>query len=76
MPLLGVFAQRGKDRPNQIGMSTVKIIRVEDDELSVAGLDALDNTPVLDVKAYFPIYDCKRDANSPKWVDRLLKDYF
>lgn len=76
MPLLGVFAQRGKDRPNQIGMSTVKIIRVEDDELTVAGLDALDNTPVLDVKAYFPIYDCKRDANSPKWVDRLLKDYF
>ena len=75
MPLVGIFSQRGKDRPNRIGMTSVEIISVEEDTLVVKGLDAIDGTPVLDIKPYYPAYD-KKDASVPVWVDRLLAHYF
>lgn len=75
MPLVGIFSQRGKDRPNQIGMTSVKIVSVDDDILTVSGLDAIDGTPVLDIKPYYPVYD-RRDASVPKWVDKLMENYF
>lgn len=75
MPLVGIFAQRGKDRPNQIGMTAVEILSVTEDTLTVKGLDAVDGTPVLDIKPYFPVYD-KRDAKVPEWVNRLMEHYF
>ena len=75
MPLVGIFSQRGKDRPNQIGMTSVEIISVEEDTLVVKGLDAIDSTPVLDIKPYYPAYD-KKDASVPEWVDRLMAHYF
>ena len=75
MPLVGIFAQRGKDRPNQIGMTAVEVLSVSDDALVVRGLDAIDGTPVLDIKPYYPMYD-RRDARVPEWVDRLMDGYF
>lgn len=75
MPLVGIFSQRGKDRPNQIGMTSVKIVSVDNDILTVSGLDAIDGTPVLDIKPYYPVYD-RRDAAVPEWVDRLMEHYF
>ena len=75
MPLVGIFSQRGKDRPNKIGMTAVEIVSVSDSELVVKGLDAVDGTPVLDIKPYYPVYD-KKDATVPEWTDRLMKDYF
>ena len=75
MPLVCIFAQRGKDRPNQIGMTSVEIVSVSEDTLVVKGLDAIDGTPVLDIKPYYPTYD-KRDASVPEWVDRLMEHYF
>ena len=75
MPLVGIFAQRGKDRPNQIGMTSVGIISVSDNELVVKGFDAVDGTPVLDIKPYYPVYD-KKEANVPQWVDKLMEHYF
>ena len=75
MPLIGIFSQRGKDRPNQIGMTSVEIVSVSDDTLVVKGLDAVDGTPVLDIKPYYPVYD-RKDASVPEWVDRLMKHYF
>ena len=51
MPLVGIFAQRGKDRPNQIGMTSVKIVEVTEKTLTVKGLDAMDGTAVLGVSA-------------------------
>ncbi|MDO5561000.1 MAG: tRNA (N6-threonylcarbamoyladenosine(37)-N6)-methyltransferase TrmO [Oscillospiraceae bacterium] len=75
MPLTGIFAQRGKDRPNHIGITCVEIVSVTDKELTVRGLDAVDMTPVLDIKPYFPDYD-KRDASVPEWVTRLMQNYF
>ena len=75
MPLVGIFSQRGKDRPNRIGMTSVQIVNVEDTQLTVRGLDAIDGTAVLDIKPYYPVYD-KKDAIVPEWVDRLMEHYF
>ena len=75
MPLVGIFSQRGKDRPNGIGMTSVEIVSVEENVLVVKGLDAVDGTPVLDIKPYYPAYD-KKDASVPEWVDRLMAHYF
>ena len=75
MPRVGIFSQRGKDRPNRIGMTSVQIVNVEDTQLNVKGLDAIDGTVVLDIKPYYPVYD-KKDAIVPEWVDRLMEHYF
>ena len=75
MPLAGIFSQRGKDRPNKIGMTSVEIVSVNDSTLTVKGLDAIDGTAVLDIKPYYPAYD-KRDASVPEWVERLMEHYF
>lgn len=75
MPLVGIFAQRGKDRPNRIGMTSVPILAVDEQSLTVKGLDAIDGTAVLDIKPYYPVYD-KKDASVPEWVDRLMEHYF
>ena len=75
MPLVGIVSQRGKDRPNRIGMTSVQIVNVEDTQLNVKGLDAIDGTVVLDIKPYYPVYD-KKDAIVPEWVDRLMEHYF
>lgn len=75
MPLTGIFAQRGKNRPNRIGMTAAEIVSVSEKELTVKGLDAVDGTPVLDIKPYYPVYD-QKDASVPEWVDRLMEHYF
>lgn len=76
MPLLGVFAQRGRMRPNPIGVTAVSVVRVEPGRLVVRGLDALDGTPVLDVKPYVAAFDRAVDARVPEWMDRLMQGYF
>lgn len=76
MPALGIFAQRARHRPNPIGVTTVAIDRVEGASLFVRGLDAIDGTPVLDLKPHFPIYDSPGTPRVPGWVDRLMAGYF
>src|SRR5215510_7235544 len=49
-PKVGIFAQRGKNRPNRLGLTTVKILKRKDNVLFVEGLDAIDGTPVFDIK--------------------------
>lgn len=71
----GHFLPEGKNRPNRIGLTSVEIIAVTDDTLVVKGLDAVDGTPVLDIKPYYPVYD-RKDATVPEWVDRLMEHYF
>jgi tRNA-Thr(GGU) m(6)t(6)A37 methyltransferase TsaA len=56
--LRGVFATRAPCRPNPIGLSTVRLLKIEGRVLYVAGLDALDQTPLLDIKPYAPEFDC------------------
>jgi tRNA-Thr(GGU) m(6)t(6)A37 methyltransferase TsaA len=76
MPRLGVFAQRGRMRPNTVGITAVRIARVEPGKVVVRALDALDGTPVLDLKPYVPVFDRRDDARTPEWVDRLMDGYF
>lgn len=63
---VGVFASRSPFRPNNLGLSSVKLLRVEDGKdgkvLVVSGADLLDGTPVYDIKPYLPFTDCHEDA--------------
>jgi tRNA (adenine37-N6)-methyltransferase len=72
---IGIFAQRAKHRPNPLGITAVEVVSVVGNVLTVRGLDAIDGTPILDLKPYFPAYD-RRDAYTPAWVDDLMKNYF
>jgi len=75
MPFVGIFAQRAKDRPNPIGVTSVALLSVTENVISVKGLDAIDGTPILDIKPYYPQYD-RKEATVPEWVNILMKDYF
>jgi tRNA-Thr(GGU) m(6)t(6)A37 methyltransferase TsaA len=66
--LMGVFASRSPSRPNPIGKSTVRLLERRSNVLKVRGLDAIDGTPVLDIKPYIPGYDSADDATTPPWT--------
>lgn len=76
MPLLGIFAQRAKDRPNPLGITVVRLLRVDATGVAVRGLDAIDGTPILDLKPYFHDFDAASQATVPEWVGRLMRGYF
>jgi tRNA-Thr(GGU) m(6)t(6)A37 methyltransferase TsaA len=76
MPLAGIFAQRAKDRPNPLGITAVRILAVSSSSLEVQGLDAIDGTPVLDIKPYVPDFDAWHDATVPAWMSELMQGYF
>lgn len=76
MPELGIFAQRAKHRPNPIGLTAVRVLAVDGPVVRVRGLDAIDGSPVLDLKPYFPVFDQAAAAATPEWVDRLMQGYF
>ncbi|HVP31198.1 MAG TPA: tRNA (N6-threonylcarbamoyladenosine(37)-N6)-methyltransferase TrmO [Myxococcota bacterium] len=76
MPEVGIFAQRAKDRPNPLGVTVVPLVSVEPDGITVRGLDAIDGTPILDLKPYFPQFDSAEGATVPAWVHRLMTGYF
>lgn len=66
MPVVGIFATRGKARPNPIGLAVVELVAREGNVLKVKGLDAFDGTPILDIKPY-DRYDVKEDIRMPAW---------
>jgi len=67
-PRMGVFATRSPSRPNPIGLCVVRLLKVEDDGLLVEGLDALEGTPIVDIKPYIPRADVVPDAAVPEWT--------
>jgi len=69
-PLTGVFASRSPSRPNPIGLAVVKVEAVEGCTLRVSGLDALEGSPIIDVKPYQPRADSVPDARAPDWTLR------
>lgn len=75
-PKVGIFAQRKKDRPNQIGLCTVQLIEREGRTLWVKLLDAIDGTPVLDIKPVFKEFDTKGEVRQPAWVAELMENYW
>lgn len=68
LPLTGVFATRSPVRPNPIGMTVVKLLERQGSTLEVMGLDALNGTPVLDIKPYIPVHDSICEATVPEWL--------
>jgi len=70
LPTRGVFALDSPTRPNPIGLSLVRLVRVEGRTLHVAGLDLFDGTPVLDIKPYQPQYRAE-DYSLPEWYIQL-----
>jgi len=68
VPLRGILASRSQLRPNSVGVAVVKLVRRRRNIVRVLGLDAIDGTPVLDVKPYLPAYDSVPDATAPAWA--------
>lgn len=67
-PLQGVLATRSQRRPGGIGMTVVPLLRRRKNILRVEGLDAIEGTPILDIKPYIPHYDSVSDARIPDWA--------
>lgn len=75
-PEVGIFAQRAKDRPNRLGVTVCRILGVEDATLHVAGLDAIDGTPVVDLKPYLSEFGPRGEVRQPAWSHELMADYW
>lgn len=75
MPEVGIFAQRSRSHPNTIGITAVRLLDVAGHVVRVRGLDAIDGTPVLDIKPYAPVYDGVNDPLVPAWFIRLMQGY-
>lgn len=75
-PETGIFAMRKKDRPNHLGLTIVKIEKVEEKSLFVTGFDAIDGTPVLDIKPVLKDFLPNEEIKEPGWVSELMQDYW
>jgi tRNA-Thr(GGU) m(6)t(6)A37 methyltransferase TsaA len=75
-PLVGIFAQRGKGRPNRIGVCVCRLLSVDGLNLSVQGLDAIDGTPVLDIKPVMKGFLPRGEVREPVWAAELMKEYW
>jgi len=71
LPLVGLFATRSPHRPNPVGEATVRLLQRQGNILKVEGLDAIDGTPVIDIKPYIPGYDAVTNAKVPSWIAKL-----
>ena len=72
-PVVGIFALRGSNRPNRIGIGMVKILEVSGNKLKVSGLDAVDGSPVIDIKPYISRIDSIPDAKVSSWESEWEK---
>jgi len=75
-PKVGIFAQRGKNRPNQIGVTICRILKVEGLTVHVEGLDAIDGSPVLDIKPWVAEFGPRGPAKQPAWITDLMRGYW
>jgi tRNA-Thr(GGU) m(6)t(6)A37 methyltransferase TsaA len=75
-PKVGIFAQRGRNRPNRMGVTICRLLSVEGLSLQVAGLDAIDGTPVLDVKPYMQEFAARGEVRQPEWSRELMAGYW
>lgn len=75
-PRVGIFAQRGKDRPNRLGLTTCEVIGVEGLSVRVRGLDAVEGTPVLDLKPVMSGFLPRGEIREPDWARTIMKDYW
>jgi tRNA (Thr-GGU) A37 N-methylase len=76
LPKLGTYAQRNKNRPNKLGLTTVELIERNGRTLKVKNIDAINGTPILDIKPVFKEFQPKADIKQPIWVADLMKNYW
>jgi tRNA-Thr(GGU) m(6)t(6)A37 methyltransferase TsaA len=74
--MVGIFAQRGKNRPNRIGVTVCRMISVTGRRIEVEGLDAIDGTPVLDIKPVMAEFLPRGEIRQPDWSSELMKEYW
>ena len=75
-PKVGIFSQRGKNRPNKLGITTVELLEARARQLIVKGLDALDGTPVIDIKPVMKEILPKGKITQPGWSTTLMEKYW
>ena len=75
-PAVGIFAQRGKNRPNRIGSTICRLVRVDGTTLHVTELDAIDGTPVLDIKPVMVEFLPREAVRQPNWSTELMRQYW
>ena len=75
-PKVGIFAQRGKNRPNRLGSCIARLVRREPRAILVAELDAIDGTPVLDIKPLMVEFLPREPVHQPPWSHELMRDYW
>ncbi|MCH8007620.1 MAG: tRNA (N6-threonylcarbamoyladenosine(37)-N6)-methyltransferase TrmO [Chloroflexi bacterium] len=74
LPQQGILASRSQLRPNSVGVAVVQLMRRRKNIVRVLGLDAIDGTPIVDIKPYLPAYDSVPEATVPEWVSRAMQD--
>ena len=75
-PLVGIFAQRGRNRPNRLAVSVCRIEKVEGTTLHVRGLDAIDGTPVVDIKPVMRGFAPRGEIREPDWAREIMSGYW
>jgi len=75
-PVVGIFGQRKKDRPNRLGLCTVELLEHHGRSIRVKFLDAIEGTPILDIKPVFKEFQTKGRIKQPAWATDLMKNYW
>jgi tRNA-Thr(GGU) m(6)t(6)A37 methyltransferase TsaA len=75
-PSVGIFAQRASSRPNRLGLTTCAVVDVAGRELRLRGLDAIDGTPVLDIKPHVTEFQPRGEVVQPEWISELMLGYW
>ncbi len=75
-PEVGIFSQRGKNRPNKIGHTICELIHVDKSRLYLKGLDAINGTPVLDIKPWVNEFGPRGKVKQPRWISELMAGYW
>ena len=75
-PRVGIFAQRASSRPNRLGVTTCELLAVDGLDVRVRGLDAIDGTPVLDIKPHVREFEPRSAVRQPAWITELMAGYW
>jgi tRNA (Thr-GGU) A37 N-methylase len=75
-PDVGIFAQRGRNRPNRLGLCACRLIAVRDLQVEVEGLDAIDGSPVLDLKPVMTGFTPRGEVREPAWAKEIMAAYW
>jgi tRNA (Thr-GGU) A37 N-methylase len=75
-PKVGIFAQRGRNRPNRLGVSVCRVVAVDGATLHVEGLDAIDGTPVVDIKPVMSGFQPRGEIREPAWAAEIMAAYW